>query len=316
MWGNTIIYFIGHHSLQREDVFSGSLSGALFLLIFLSVVLDRRCEREARRRRRACGRKEGPSPSGIQWNSLAVHSLLCSFFQKAPRLLEEAARGGGELALLFAEHLVVLIDDGDGEEYAGAGADGAEEVGDDGEGADAHAAEGGGGWDVAVEDVDDGVVPEALHNHLLIAELLGDVARGRAGDLDPHGGEDGAGGEDEDEVEDGVEGVVGDFGEGPGGRDVVGEASDGDGRVARAFDLLPLADEADEEDAGIPVVEELGEEVEVGDEGRLEDDGHVRRVEELDGVRSLLAAVLLVFDGQIDAPALEVDDDDEDEHRR
>jgi len=33
----------------------------------------------------------------------------------------------------------------------------------------------------------------------------------------------------------------------------------------------------------------LGDEVEVGDEGGLQDDGHVGGVEELDGVRALLA---------------------------
>lgn len=44
-------------------------------------------------------------------------------------------------------------------------------------------------------------------------------------------------------------------------------------------------------------------------------DRHIRRIEELDRVRALLAAVLLVLDRQVDAPALEVDDDDEDEGR-
>jgi hypothetical protein len=43
--------------------------------------------------------------------------------------------------------------------------------------------------------------------------------------------------------------------------------------------------------AHIPLVEELREEVEVGHEGGLQDDGHVRRVEQLDRVRPLLPAV-------------------------
>ena len=43
-------------------------------------------------------------------------------------------------------------------------------------------------------------------------------------------------------------------------------------------------------------MEELAEEVEVGHERSLEDDGHVRGVEQLDRVRPLLSAVLLILD--------------------
>mmetsp|Transcript_1937 Transcript_1937/g.5612 ORF Transcript_1937/g.5612 Transcript_1937/m.5612 type:complete len:425 (-) Transcript_1937:27-1301(-) len=151
----------------------------------------------------------------------------------------------------------------------------------------------------------------ALHDHLGVTELLGDVAGGGTGHLDPGLGEEGAGREDEDEVEDGVEGVVDDLGKGGGRADVVGDATDGDHLAALV--VLPLAEKANENVGRGAVVQELGDEVDVGNQGRLEDDGHVGGVEELDGVGSGLSTVLLVLDGQIDAPSLEVDDDGEDE---
>ena len=221
------------------------------------------------------------------------------------------AKGLSSLHLLLLEGLVELVDDGDTEEDAGAGTDGTEEIGDDGEGTDAHTTEGGSGGDVPVEDVDDGGVAVTLHDHLRVAELLGNVAGGGAGHFDPGLGEEGTGREDEDEVEDGVEGVIDDLGQGGGRADVVGDATDGDHFAA--FIVLPLAEKTNEDVGRGTVVQELGDEVEVGNQGRLEDDGHVGGVEKLDGVGSGLSTVLLVLDGQIHTPSLEVDDDGEDE---
>ena len=66
---------------------------------------------------------------------------------------------------------------------------------------------------------------------------------------------------------------------------------------------------ADDEVVGIALVEELREEVEVGDEGRLQDDRHVRRVEELDRVCTRSTSVLLVFHRKLDSESLKVDHD-------
>ena len=147
--------------------------------------------------------------------------------------------------------------------------------------------------------------------HLLVAELLGDVLGGGAADVDPGAAEHRAGGEDEEEVEDGVERVVDYLREGAGGGDVVRNAADGLG-TAPALRFLPLAEEADEDVGGGAVVQQLGHEVQVADEGRLQDDGHVAGVEELDGVAALAATVLGVLHGQVDPPALEVDHHEED----
>ena len=206
------------------------------------------------------------------------------------------------LVLLLDEHLVVLEDDGDSEQNAGTGANGAHEVGDNGEGANAHTSEGGGGGDVAVEHGDDGLVTEALDDHVLVLELLGHVLGGGAGHLDPGLGEERAGAKDEHEVDDGVHGVVHDLAEGFGWGHVVREASNG-ARHAVGVHLLPAAEELHEGVGVVTLVQELGEEVQVGHEGGLEDDRDVGGVEELDGVGALLATVLVVLDGNVHTEA-------------
>lgn len=80
-----------------------------------------------------------------------------------------------------------------------------------------------------------------------------------------------------------------------------------------------MAQEHDEaRDEALPVLgeaapEELGEEEQVGDEGGLEDDGHVGGVEELDGDGALVRRRLAAGDGELDAEALEEDDEHEDD---
>jgi len=61
-------------------------------------------------------------------------------------------------------------------------------------------------------------------------------------------------------------------------------------------------------------VEHCGEEVEVGDKGTLENDGDVRGVEELDGVRYLVASHLSVAQSKFNAESLEINDNEEDNH--
>lgn len=56
---------------------------------------------------------------------------------------------------------------------------------------------------------------------------------------------------------------------------------------------LPFAQQLNQEVAAIALVEELGDEVEVGDKRALQDDGHVGGVEQLDGVVLLRATPLL-----------------------
>ena len=139
--------------------------------------------------------------------------------------------------------------------------------------------------------------------HLLLLELLGNIVGRGPRDLNPDLGEEGAGRQHEDDVEDAVEGVGDGLGEGSRGRHVVDKASDRD-HLAAHVHLVPGAEELDELVATVVLVEELGDEVEVGDKGRLQDDGHVGGVEQLDWVRLLGTTLALGANRQVHAEAL------------
>lgn len=70
--------------------------------------------------------------------------------------------------------------------------------------------------------------------------------------------------------------------------------------------LLPLAQQVDEEVSTELLGEDLREEIEVGDESGLQNDGDVRGVEKLDGVRLLVALHLSRRDGQLNSETLEL----------
>ena len=225
----------------------------------------------------------------------------------------EAQHVGGRAVALLVEDLVVLVDDGHSQQDTSARADGTEEIGKDGESANAHTAESSGGGDVALERSLDAIDAVALDEVVLLDEHFGDVLGCLAGDLDPGLGEEGAGSKDETEVEDGVEGVLRDLSDASGGRHVVRKASHRLGGTLSTAHVLPHAKDADEEVSAVAAVEKLGEEVEVGHERGLEDDGDVGGVEELDGVQAGLATGLLGHDLKLHLETLEVDDHDEHE---
>lgn len=140
-----------------------------------------------------------------------------------------------------------------------------------------------------------------------IPQLFGHIAGAGTAHLDPCLTEESAGRQDENEVENGVEGIVNNLGKGCGGRDVVGDTSDGDGGSS-SLAILPFTQNSDQYVGGGAVVQELGYKVKIGNQCRLEDDGHVGSVEKFDGIGTLLSAILLILDGKDDPPSLEVDD--------
>lgn len=109
-----------------------------------------------------------------------------------------------------------------------------------------------------------------------------------------------------------MEGISLDLQEVSGGTDVVGESTDRSGSSVDVV-LSPLSEAVDEEVVGLSIlsVEDLREEVEVGDECSLQDDGDVRGIEQLDGVRHFVTTHLSVSESQFDAESLEVDNDKE-----
>jgi len=102
-----------------------------------------------------------------------------------------------------------------------------------------------------------------------------------------------------------VEGVLEDVPPLAGRADVVGQTTDRS-RVSSEIVLGPLAEEAHEEVTFELAVEHLGEEVEVGDEGGLQDDWDVGRVEELNGVGVGLTSLPLALQCEFDSEALQV----------
>ena len=100
-------------------------------------------------------------------------------------------------------------------------------------------------------------------------------------------------------------------------RDVVGKAAYWEHlAVLRVLALVPLSKQVHDDVALEPLEEDLGEEVEVADEGSLQDDGHVARVEEIDGVLLLARAAVQAAGLQFDLEVLEVDNDDEHQEGR
>jgi hypothetical protein len=95
--------------------------------------------------------------------------------------------------------------------------------------------------------------------------------------------------------------------------DVVGQATNRH-TSGHTFHILPLTKEVNQEVGLEPLVEQLGEEVEITDERRLQDDRNVRGVEQLDRVGSLVPSNLLTLDRQVHLEALEVDHNEEDKH--
>ena len=68
---------------------------------------------------------------------------------------------------------------------------------------------------------------------------------------------------------------------------------------------LPAAEQLDEDVTAVPLVQQLADEVEVGDEGGLQDDGHVAGVEQLDGVAVGLTTCPLVAHWQVHPETLQ-----------
>jgi len=86
--------------------------------------------------------------------------------------LEKHAAHSTKLLLFLDEDFKVLVDDSDGKENTGSRANGTKTIGQDGEGANAHASEPGGSWNVSSEFVSHRAFTESSHDHSLFFELL------------------------------------------------------------------------------------------------------------------------------------------------
>jgi hypothetical protein len=70
------------------------------------------------------------------------------------------------------------------------------------------------------------------------------------------------------------------------------------------LDLLPGSNHSDDGVGREPSVHKLADEIELGNESGLQDNGDVAGIEELDGVRSSGTSLVLVLNGKIDTETL------------
>lgn len=199
-----------------------------------------------------------------------------------------------------------------GKEDTSAAAKGAEQVGGDGEGTNAGTAKGSSSRNDPLELLVHALLTVAGHHKTLILELLGDIARGRARDLNPGLGEQGAGDQHECDVHSRVNGVKESLLEVEGRRHVVSDTRSSV-KLGRAIAGLPDTEESDEEVVGETRVQHLADEEDVGAQSRLQHDGHVGGVEQADGVGATHATLTGGLDGDLNTEALEIDDSSEDE---
>ena len=102
---------------------------------------------------------------------------------------------------------LTAVDDRDRHKNTSPTADRTHQVGDDRQETEDGTAERRRGGDDALELLVHGLLAVAGHDEALVLELLGDVARAGAGDLDPGLGEDCAGNEHVDDEDGGLQGV-------------------------------------------------------------------------------------------------------------
>ena len=132
--------------------------------------------------------------------------------------------GRAELAdnLERPHHLLrTSVNDSDGHQDPRSAAERAHHVGRDTEQAQDGPAKRRGSGNDALQFLVHASLAVTGNDHALVLQLLGDLSRTRAGDLDPRFGKDGTGGDDEGNVDDGMERVHQRRCDGARGRDVV-----------------------------------------------------------------------------------------------
>jgi hypothetical protein len=190
----------------------------------------------------------------------------------------------------------------DGHENTSAAAKSAHQIADNRESTDASTTESGGSRDNSLELAVHALVTVTGHNHTLLLELLGNITRAGAGDLDPGLREGGACDEHvggEDSSVDGVEKSVGEVER----RAHVVDKTAGRENLGATLASLPNTEHLDEKVVGELVVKHLAEKEDVGGEGGLEHDRHVRGVKEADRVGAAHATLAGRLDGNLDAEA-------------
>lgn len=152
----------------------------------------------------------------------------------------------------------------------------------------------------------------AGHDKTLVLELLRDITGSGARDLNPGLGEEGTGNQHEGDVDSGVDGVEESLSEVQRRRHVVGNTRGGV-ELGRALTGLPDTEKLNEQVVREARVQHLTDQEDVGAQSGLEHNGHVRGVEEANGVRAAHTTLARGLDGDLNTEALQVDDSGEDQ---
>jgi hypothetical protein len=189
-------------------------------------------------------------------------------------------------------------------------AEGTEKVGGDGESTNAGTTESSGSRDNTLQLLVHALLTVTRHNETLVLELLSNITRSGAGNLDPGLGEEGAGNKHEGDIDSSVDGIEESLLEVQRRRHVVSDTGGGV-KLGRSLTGLPNSEELDQDVLREARVQHLADKEDVGAESGLEHDGHVGGVEEADGVRTAHATLAGRLDGNLNTEALEVDDSGE-----
>ena len=199
-----------------------------------------------------------------------------------------------------------------GKEDTSSAAKGTKEVGGDGETTNAGTTEGGSGGDDTLELLVHALLTVTRHDQTLVLELLGNIARSGAGNLNPGLGEESAGNEHEGDVDSGVDGVEESLLEVQRGGHIVGNTRRGE-KLGRALTRLPDSEELDKQVVREAGVQHLTDQEDIGRQSGLQHDGHVGGVEETDRVRTTHATLTSGLDRDLNTEALQVDHGSEDQ---
>ena len=210
------------------------------------------------------------------------------------------------ILLVFEEtSQVEKLDLRDSHENTGTAAESAHQIANNRESTDAGTTEGSGSGDNALELTVHALVTVTGHNHTLLLELLGNITGAGARDFDPGLGESGACNKHVGSEDGGVDRVEKSIGKVERRAHVVDKTA-GREDLSAALASLPDTEHLDEKVVGELVVKHLAEKEDVGREGGLEHDGHVRSVEEADGVGTAHATLAGRLDGDLNAEACKV----------
>lgn len=218
------------------------------------------------------------------------------------------------LLLLLGNLFEERVNDGDCKHDTRSTANGAHEVCENAERTNADSSKGGRNVDVTGQVTRKGRLLHVSNRHLLLHQVCDDVSRRRSRHVNPNAGEESTGAHYKGNVKQTVKGVFHNFSQRLGRHHIVGQTANRS-RISLHVKVLPHAKELHEEVSTEFTVENLGEEVEIGHEGCLENDGDVGSVEELDWVRGGIPANSLRNKLQFNSHTLEVDDDKNDNDR-